>query len=61
MPIYEFKCKECNNMFSELRKIGKFSNVKCPKCKSRKVKKIISQFAGKRSCSGCTPLPAGGG
>ena len=55
MPLYEFKCADCGNKFSEIRKIGDYNAV-CPKCGSAKTEKMISSFlspaAGKCSPSG---------
>lgn len=48
MPIYEYACKKCGEIFSVLQKMG--SNEKatvCPKCGSQDVSKKISAF----SCS----------
>lgn len=57
MPLYEFKCTECNKPFSEIRKIGDFNAV-CPKCGSAKTEKMISSFAS-LSADRCSP--SGGG
>lgn len=57
MPIYEFKCNDCENIFSEMRKIGDDKNVECPDCKSLNSKKMISNFATSKSI--CNP--SGGG
>lgn len=44
MPIYEFRCLGCGNVF-ELLKLKKESEdpvMKCPKCKSEDVERILS-------------------
>ena len=41
MPIYEFKCNKCNNIFEQMCEIKKQS-IKCPKCK-KESQKIISK------------------
>ena len=46
MPVYEFKCEECDSDFALEMKISEYTNKKisCPKCKSEKVKRQISSF-----------------
>ena len=43
MPTYSHQCQECGEKFDDSRPYEK-SNKKprCPKCKSRKTKKLIS-------------------
>jgi len=63
MPIYEFQCEECGEVFEELVLGGDLEDIVCRKCKSPKVKKLISQvgfkcgnnFVGSSGsgCSGC--------
>jgi len=43
MPLYEYKCDECQNRFEEL--ISGDQKVVCPKCGSEKVNKLLSTFA----------------
>lgn len=49
MPIFEFQCEECGEVFEELVLGSDVSKVKCKKCKSSNVKKLISQVAFKSS------------
>ena len=38
MPMYEFKCKKCDNDYEELAaydETGKYSKVCCPECNSK--------------------------
>ena len=50
MPIYEYRCKECGAKFSRLQKIGASAEgVKCPKCQSEKVERLLSSFASTSS------------
>ncbi len=42
MPIYEYKCADCNEDFEKLVFGGKTPN--CPKCESTEVKKKLSVF-----------------
>lgn len=65
MPLYEFKCKSCGRQFEELVNNYSAKKVKCPKCKSGKMEKVISSFgftsdsgrvsiSGSSRCDTCT-------
>lgn len=54
MPIYEYSCNKCNNHF-ELLTFGNGKEVKCPKCKSKNIKKDFSTFAAINSSSQSDP------
>jgi len=48
MPIYEYKCRKCNSVFSVLQKLGATEkDTSCPECSSTDIKKLLSAF----SCS----------
>jgi len=51
MPTYEYECQECKKKFSLISSISEHSTTKasCPKCKSKKVKQVISTFITKTS------------
>ncbi len=61
MPIYEYTCQSCGQEFETLV-LGR-DEVACPKCRGRKVKRMMSTFAHKgssgrmvsshSSCQGC--------
>ena len=53
MPIYEYKCDDCGDIFEELVSSGT-ETVPCPKCKSPKVHKLISLISAKGISDGCT-------
>lgn len=63
MPIFEFKCQDCGEIFEELVLGGDEEKVRCKKCKSERVEKLISKVAFKSgskfvssmgsSCSTC--------
>ena len=61
MPIYEFECSKCKNIFEILfRSSDEETGVSCPACKSKKTKKLLSIFGGKvgntsagGSCGSC--------
>lgn len=36
MPIYEYKCKKCDENIEEIHRLGKApKTITCPKCKSK--------------------------
>ena len=61
MPLYEFKCKECGNVFSELKRMDDKSNAKCTSCESLETKKMFSTFASVSSNKSSSCAPSGGG
>jgi putative FmdB family regulatory protein len=42
MPIYEYECQACSHRFEEWQKMSDKPVKVCPKCKARKVEKLIS-------------------
>jgi len=44
MPVYDFKCEECNKRFTLTLSVTERSRnkVKCPKCSSKKVEQQYS-------------------
>ena len=45
MPIYEYQCKKCSQEFEVLLRSGdKESSLTCPKCQSKKIKRLMSSF-----------------
>jgi len=44
MPIYEYECKDCKNIFSKLV-IKQDTKVECPSCKSQNVEKKMSKVS----------------
>jgi len=47
MPIYEYKCDECDQVFEEI--VFGDKSVPCPKCGSGKTEKLISRTQRHRS------------
>jgi putative FmdB family regulatory protein len=43
MPIYEYECQACQHRFEEWQKMADKPIKVCPKCKARRVEKLISQ------------------
>jgi len=46
MPTYEFVCQKCNKQFTLVMPISEFERkkIRCPKCKSTRVKQQITSF-----------------
>ena len=42
MPIYEYACGACGHRFEEWQKMSDKPVRTCPKCKAKKVEKLIS-------------------
>ena len=42
MPIYEYECQACAHRFEEWQRMSDKPIKVCPKCKARKVDKLIS-------------------
>ena len=53
MPIYEFRCLECSNVFEllELTKKDK-KGMKCPHCNSPEVERLLSRVSVVRASGG---------
>ena len=60
MPIYEFRCEKCNNVFERLCfHSDKESDITCPSCGGKDTEKLLSAFSspGDNSSAGqsCAP------
>ncbi len=47
MPIYEFECLKCKNIFTLMLSFSEYekeaeAGVRCPKCQSKKVEQLVS-------------------
>jgi putative FmdB family regulatory protein len=50
MPMYEYKCKQCGQVFERLRFVSeKDEKTECPHCRSTKTDRLPSRF----STGGC--------
>lgn len=43
MPVYEYACQKCGHEFEEWQKISDPPVSVCPKCKAKKVERLISR------------------
>jgi len=57
MPIYEYRCRKCGEIFERFMKINeKGDSLACPRCGEKKPEKILSSFspsAGSDQSSSC--------
>ncbi len=59
MPIYEFKCQDCSEVFEVLHSASKSTaDVSCKKCGSKNVKKEISASSFRINTGGSN-IPTG--
>ncbi|MBN2283551.1 MAG: zinc ribbon domain-containing protein [Deltaproteobacteria bacterium] len=51
MPTYEYQCSDCKKNFTLIQSISEHEKKKasCPRCKSKKVKQLVSVFNAKTS------------
>ncbi|MDI6602052.1 MAG: zinc ribbon domain-containing protein [Thermoanaerobacteraceae bacterium] len=60
MPLYEYHCKDCDNVFEMLVNFSESNKkVKCPECESENTEKLISGFASCGSDSGFSDAGCG--
>jgi len=65
MPLYDFRCKDCDKPFEALLASSSqaaLDEVRCPKCGGRNVVKTISASSYRLAASSSTPIgkPLGG-
>jgi len=72
MPIFEYKCGDCDSKYEVLHKsLSNQQEVECPECGSKNSKKLLSSFSASMGSSsnfdgGCAtgncgiPAPTGG-
>jgi putative FmdB family regulatory protein len=62
MPIYEYRCRECDHRFEKLVSMSTpEAEIECPSCNEKEVEKVLSVFASRvghdvapMAASGCT-------
>ena len=57
MPIFEYKCKECRDVFRTLRRGDSAADVRCPECGTTEVLRLLSVTA--TTTSGAAPDACG--
>ncbi|MFH1437256.1 MAG: zinc ribbon domain-containing protein [Pseudomonadota bacterium] len=66
MPIYEYRCESCKQVFEELI-FSSDEKPSCPKCSSDSTHRILSPVSWKgeggggsaSGCTSCSPGPSG--
>ena len=62
MPIYEYKCRKCDEKFELMRSMNDDeSGIKCPACGADNPQKAISLFSGGGGSTRDTAAPKGFG
>ncbi|MBD3422045.1 MAG: zinc ribbon domain-containing protein [Chitinivibrionales bacterium] len=59
MPIYEYRCKECDTQFEELVTSQQQKKPACPACSSQETVKVLSVIGGISMGSSSSATPCG--
>lgn len=60
MPLYEYRCRQCDARFEVLQRLGDGAQgLVCPKCESSELSKQFSTFAAASSSEGSPTIGAG--
>jgi len=63
MPIYEYRCRQCQDEFETLvRNARDEEQIECPQCGSTELERVLSlcaRGAGHTQSSGCQPRSTG--
>lgn len=59
MPIYEYRCGTCDRYFEELVDMSNADSIRCPKCDSKRVERLLSVFSPHGADA--SPVPPSGG
>ncbi len=64
MPIYEYRCGKCSEVFEQLVLSRRDNHVECPRCGAVEVKQLVSRFAaqtrgGATAAAECSNASAG--
>jgi putative FmdB family regulatory protein len=61
MPIYEFRCKACQNRWESMRPMRDLNapTPPCPSCESKETLRLLSVFASAVKAEAPTPCASG--
>lgn len=61
MPLYEYRCTECEHRFEILQRMGEGAEgLSCPECGKPRLEKQFSTFSGASGKSGSTAAASAG-
>lgn len=62
MPLYEYRCEECDHRFEILQRLGVGADgLSCPSCGQERLAKQFSTFAASGTqATSAAPMPSGG-
>ncbi len=61
MPIYEYRCEECNHRFEIIQRLGASSDgLSCPGCGAPRLEKVFSTFAAAATQGSTAEAPSVG-
>ena len=61
MPLYEYRCLECEHEFEALVPAGRADQASCPACGVPEVRRLLSMFAAPRAATSFSAPAAMGG
>jgi putative FmdB family regulatory protein len=61
MPIFEYHCQSCGQVFERFTQRTRTEPPACPACGKPEVERVLSAFTGRTSGGGCAPAPSGVG
>ncbi len=61
MPLYEYRCTECDHRFEILQRLGDgVEGLTCPTCGTERLEKMFSTFAAAATQASTAPAPSAG-
>ena len=61
MPIYEYRCRKCGEVFERIMKVNaRGDSLICPNCGEKKADKILSMFSSSKGSDSSSCGPTGG-
>lgn len=61
MPIYEYRCEDCESSFETLVRPGHDEDAECPSCHGGRLYREMSVFASRGAGGRDVPAAGGGG